>query len=574
MGYGIHAKQKLRDKVESSWNRLSNHRVARERIWKAYIGDTHGLSPAGASRIPLNGHALYARVLIQYLAANQPKVMISTDVGPWKASMESLEYQVTRVMKEERFGFKQQRFVLDALLYSPGILSVQKEWRRVPQGNEGDFAEALKTTINNVDASDWGFDTAASSVWDADFTFRRVRMAVDDILDNPMFQHVDEETIRGMAGWNMGDDERLFFENDDKSQPYRDIVTLYEVYDRCQNRIKVYPVDGGSIELYNEQWDGQADGPYHYLDFLDVPNHAVGLSPLCMVHNLIEAMNRTLSKTIAQTDAAKNILRINNASYKAEAEALMESRDGYGVYAEQGIAEMISVGGPDGRTMAMTPILRDLFNWGAGNINELGGLGVSAPTATQGKLLSEAASGMVSFMQARTNEAVRKIAEAITHNELQDTVTTEHVPVQLADGQTFWRKFTPEQRQQIDSILVNTDIDVFSTQYRSPGQRLQQLTDWWNGFAMPAAPIAQQQGMEYDLQALNRTYAKMADLPEINDVTLYSMKPQPQGQGSSGPVPLKQSPVTTRTNVRMDRGGPSNELGGALAGQLAQMEAA
>src|SRR3990172_9076100 len=104
MAYSIHTKTKLPDKVQSCWQRISNHRGARERIWKAYIGDTYGLSAPGSDRIPLNGHALYARSMIQYLAASQPKVLISTDVGPWKPDMESVEYETTSLMKDERFG--------------------------------------------------------------------------------------------------------------------------------------------------------------------------------------------------------------------------------------------------------------------------------------------------------------------------------------------------------------------------------------------------------------------------------------------------------------------------------------
>ena len=109
MAYSIHSKIRLQDKVDSSWHRIANHRAARERIFKAYIGDTYGLSDITSDRIPLNGHALYARAMIQYLAANQPRLKISTDVGPWKPYMQSVGFQGSRVMREEKFGFKQQR---------------------------------------------------------------------------------------------------------------------------------------------------------------------------------------------------------------------------------------------------------------------------------------------------------------------------------------------------------------------------------------------------------------------------------------------------------------------------------
>lgn len=567
----IHSNTRLQDKVESDWHRVRGHRAAREKIWKAYIGDTYGLSPPNSDRIPLNGHALYARSLILFLAAHQPKPLITTDVGPWKRHTESLETQVARVMREQRFGFKQQRWVLDALLYSPGILKVAQEWRVVPTEDGEETTAVLQTYMSNVDASDWVYDTAASSVYDCAYTAHRIRLPVEDIVDNPMFDHLDVETIRSAAGGDEHQDERLFFEDTDRSQPLRHVVTCWEAWDKRDNKIKIWPVNDTSAKWwYKETWDGHDNGPLHYIDYLDVPNHVVGLSPLSLIHNLVEATNRALSKTIQQTDYAKSIMRIMGGN-EAEAKAVMEAVDGQGVYNSSNVAEMLQVPGPDQRTLAMVPILKDLFNWQGGNINELAGLGVSAPTATQGRLLSEAASGMVKFMQSRTQEAVRVAVEAMGHNELRDQVNTEVVPVPLADGTTFWKQFTPEDRQAINSILMEFNIDVSSMRYRSPEDHLQQLMQWWQGFAIPAmgTGIVQQQGVQFDFQTLNRHYAKLTDQPVINEVTMYVSSQEPEATGSPVPEPGRQSPVTSRTNIRQDSGGGQEAgLGGSLAESL------
>jgi hypothetical protein len=433
----------------------------------------------------------------------------------------------------------------------------------------------LQTFVDNIDPSDWVFDTAASTVWNADFTGNRVRLKVDDLIKNPMFAKVDRDTLRGLSGSGMSDDERLFFENDDTTQPYKEVVTCYEIFDRTSGKLKIWPVQNPSMMFYDEPWDGYDTGPLHYIDFLDVPNHVVGLSPMSLLHNLVDASNRALSKTISQTDAAKNVFRITSGN-RAEAEELMEARDGQGVWMDGGgIAEVVNIPGPDGKTMAMVPYLKDLYNWLGGNINELAGLGVSAPTATQGQLLSQAASGMVKFMQSRVQEAVRGVAEAIIHSELKDEVNTEVMPVELADGSSFWRKLTPEQRNSIDAVLLNIDIDVYSMRYRSPEDRLQGLVQWWTTIALPSFPIWQQQGGEYDLQAFNRIYAEYADLSEISEIALNSVQPGAEEYaGSESNVPLKQSPMTTRTNVRMDGGGRNEELGGDMAKSLLATEAA
>ncbi|WP_413936351.1 hypothetical protein [Nitrospira sp. BLG_1] len=466
--------------------------------------------------------------------------------------MEIVGFQASRVMRDENFGFKQQRWVLDALMYSPGILKVCQEWRRIANG-DGSYVEALRTAVSNVDWSDWVYDTAATSVHDAEFTGSRVRMSVDEALANPMFAHVKPDVIRGMVSNEIADDSRLFFENDDKMQPYRDRITLWEVWDRCENKIKVFSADGNDTLLYDEPWEGHDNGPYHYLDFLDVPNHVVGLSPLCLLHNLIEATNRSLSKVIKQTDAAKTIMKIRGGN-RSEAEAVMNALDGTSVYEEGGgTSEIFSIGGPDNKTLMMVPMLKDLYNWLGGNINELAGLGVSAPTAHQGELLAKAASGMVSFMQARTNEAVRLACESIVHNELADPIGTEVMPYKMADGQTYWQKLTPEMRLQLSKELLNVDIDVYSMGYKSPEQRLQSVMQWWNSFAMPSYQMLSAQGGQYDIQSLNRAIADMMDEPLINEVTIYSDKPNPEMTGGAA-MPIRQSPNTTRTHIRQDRG--------------------
>lgn len=576
------------DRIQSCWQNLSTHRAVREKLVRTYIGPTHGLANQLAETTPLNFYAIYTRTLLQYLAAHQPKVRITTDVGPWKAWMELVAFQVSRVMRDVNFESKQQRWVLDALVYSPGVIKVAQEWVGVYQGDddgepEGSDAEgeaypenytwALQTLVENIDFSDWVFDTAATSVGNSCFLGHRVRIPISQALGNPMFEGISESDLRSLAGdssWN--NDDRLFFQSDDKNQPYQQTLTLWEIWNREKNTIEIYTLQGGTArgkrKLYSEKWEGHPKGPYHFIDFQDIPNHVIGLSPLCQLAALSEASNRALNKVIKQTDAAKNIFRIVGGN-PAEAQTIMEALDGQGVYADGGgIAEVLTVGGADRTTMAAVPIFKDLFNWAAGNLNELAGLGVSAPTATQGELLNQAASGMARYMQQKVTGSVTTCAEAILYFELRDMITTEHVPEALPDGNTNWRMFTPDMRQQIDPILVNTTIDVYSMAYKSPVDRRNELMQWWTMLAMPAYQMWAAQGGEYDLQALFKAYADLSDLPEVNEVARYSLKPRSESSGSSEPLPIRQSPVTTRTNVRMDRGGNRGDLGGKMAASM------
>lgn len=548
----------------TSFRNLSNHRIAYEKIWKAYIGSHYGLSVWDGKRTPLNLHAMYGRALVQYLAAHQPKLLISTNVGPWKEWMEEVEYEVSSVMKEEDMGRKQQLFVLSALMYSPGILKVCQDWKRVPT-EDGQYILVPGVMIANVDLSDFVYHTGSSTLRDADFVGHKIRRSVEEVLAHPMFEDVEEDWLRSIAGREADtESDRLFFENDDTIEEYNPKVTLFEIHDRTTDQIIVFSPDAPSKHLAEYPWEGHPNGPLFYLDFQDVPNHAIGLSPMCILHDLHEAANRVAAKAISQAELAKTLLVTRGDITNAE--AIMESTDGEAVLVDPSAsAHMETFGGPDKSVVGILPIIKDLWSYQGGNVDTLAGLGVGAPTASQESQLASMASGMVKFMAWRVEECMTKVGEAIVWYTLQNNVSTTSVPKKLPGGRTIWRKFTPEQREQISAQLLQVTLDVYSMKYRSPEDRKNELMAWWNGVALPGAQIAMAQGLQYDFQTFNRTYAKLTDLEEINDVCIYSMQPQSQLSGSGPMPPPRQSPVTSRTNVRMDRGSSTMQMGGDLA---------
>lgn len=533
---GIHSKRKFQDRVEDCFQQLSSDRKMYDKIFRSYIGGTHGLSSFAASRVPLNEHVMLARAMIQYLAANQPKVLLTTEVGRWKPRMEGLQFQVSRVMKGQHFALRQQRMVLSALMYAPGILRVCREWTAVAQGGETQYV--LKTSLSNVDFSDFVYDTSASFIPDGEFVGRRGRMPLELALGSPMFEHLSEDKLRSMAGGDRGNQDRLFFSEPASSAEKQDLLEFWEVFCPYTGRLKIWSVDSPEL-LYDEPWDGWSGGPLHLLDFQDIPNHGVGISPMCVQHDLVEAVNRSLSKSIQQADAAKNILKVP-PSKAAEGRAVMEATDGQAVFLSDGQPiEVVTVAGPDRNVLAMIPILRELWNWQGGNINEVSGLGVSAPTATQGELIAQAASGMVKQMGERVRAAVTGIVEAIVEYELADEFTTEVYPMKLADGGTHWRKLTPEMRSEIESVMLNVDIDVYSMRHQGPEERLAAIMDWWERVAVPGFPIWQAQGGIYDMQPLHGLFATYRNVPEINEIALMAAKSQPELSGREAPMPVR-----------------------------------
>lgn len=98
-------------------------------------------------------------------------------------------------------------------------------------------------------------------------------------------------------------------------------------------------------------------------------------------------------------------------------------------------------------------------------------------------------------------------------------------------------------------------------QHQSPGQRLQTINQIVQGILVPAMPLLQQQGMELNMPALLDLYSKYSNLPELRDLVTQVNQgpPGPEGDspGSDRNRP-RQSPVTTRENVRVNRPGAAS----------------
>ena len=111
-----------------------------------------------------------------------------------------------------------------------------------------------------------------------------------------------------------------------------------------------------------------------------------------------------------------------------------------------------------------------------------------------------------------------------------------------------------------DYLDYNYEIVPYSMQYESPRQRLNGLLTIFTQLFIPLAPVMAQQGIGINYQALSRQVSELSNLPELNDLLIFS-QPAPN-PGEIGPVgqPPRQSPVTRRENVRINRSGAT--LGG------------
>jgi hypothetical protein len=120
-------------------------------------------------------------------------------------------------------------------------------------------------------------------------------------------------------------------------------------------------------------------------------------------------------------------------------------------------------------------------------------------------------------------------------------------------------EFGPEIREG-DFLDFNVDIVPYSMQRRSPAERLQTISNAVERFIIPMAPLLAEEGKRLDIGALMDILSRYSNVPELRD--LITNAPQPrEGRGPVSPDGgrTRQSPTTTRTNVRVNRPGATRQ---------------
>jgi hypothetical protein len=194
-----------------------------------------------------------------------------------------------------------------------------------------------------------------------------------------------------------------------------------------------------------------------------------------------------------------------------------------------------------------------MASWLWGNLDALGGLSPQADTLGQDRLLTASASQRLVKMQNTTldfaTEAISALSELLYTEPritLPQTKTYGNVSIP-----TYW---TAEDRES-DFLQYNMKLEPYSLQYRSPSERLEIIRQSMMQMVMPFAAQMQAQGIFVDFEALFNIIGDYAGLDELKQILIYTN----QRQTEEGPVRALQSPVTSRTNTRVNRPGATSQ---------------
>ena len=202
----------------------------------------------------------------------------------------------------------------------------------------------------------------------------------------------------------------------------------------------------------------------------------------------------------------------------------------------------------------------------AGNLQAMAGLGPSADTATQDKLIHGAVSKREANMQYRVVAFTEQICSDLGQLLWNDPFA--EMPEQREiNSYKFDISWTPELREG-NFLQYNFAVEPFSMAYKSPSERINNINMFVQQMVMPLMPNIQEMGGMLDAQELVELYAELMDLPRLKDIIKFQ-EPKEYRPMPNPAEPAQKPQVTVRENIR--RSVPTGGTSGARANVMQQV---
>jgi len=553
---------RLRGAMESSRKRLRPYRESRAKAVAQYVGANY--SDDGANDIvPVNLIELLIVILLGQLAARAPRALVTTPISRLKPEAANLELGLNRLIDQIQLAGTLRRSAMDAL-FSVGLVKVglcQKTSLEI----DGWTHHIGQPFADAVDLDDLEVDMRANTYGQIHFIGNRYRLPYDQVKKSELYdkEMVDklqpshrtiltsegEERVEkiGQGSTDQGEDE------------YEDHLELIDLWLPFERKVVTLDSEGTApMPLRTVDWQGPDCGPYHWLGFHDVPSCLMPLSLVSSVFDLADLSNRLFRKAGRQAERQKTILGYQGPASE-DAQRLINAKDGEAMRMDNpDMAREFKFGGADQLTLAMFMQAKGLFTYLAGNLDALGGMGAMSGTVGQDQMIQMNASKRIAEMQNRMVEfsrgVIRSLAWYLINDPLIDMPLAKRIPGYESIEVPV--DISPENRTG-DYLDFNYEIDPYSAQDITPGQKLQTLTIFFQQFLVPFAPQLAEQGSSINFKKVVQLVAKYSNIDELNEILITEDRPdEPAIQGEKG---TKMPAVTRRENVRINRPGSTEQ---------------
>lgn len=540
---------------------LARFRTNRAMMVREYMGNNWNDDGTGRE-VPVNMVALYASIMGRNLMPNNPRCMLSTFDVRQKPAVKAMQLWDNDEIVRMDLKTTLQRIVLDGL-FSIGI-------GMVALATPGDAAmtgwkqKAGGVFVDRVSLDDFVFDTHAQDFRECAYMGHRIRVPIAVVHDSKMYgKYRKDVTAQYDRPYNIEGDERLQTLGrgiyGPTTQEIEDYVDLWIVHVRRHNVIVTIPDDGMSGphpmrngEALNETpWLGPDSGPYHILSYGIVPDNAMPLAPIQNLVDLHRALNNCYRKLIRQGQRQKSIT-FSQGGANEDGSRTMNANDGDIIKVENPAGISVKdFGGPNQALTILAQNLKDSFDFMAGGLSLMGGLGPQSKTLGQDKMLNENSSQSVKAMQDTTVSFTSDVLTAMNWYWWYDPHSTMVSQQSIGGGASITTRVTPQMRQ---GPMPDVACDPYSLQHSTPQMRLAFLNQMV-ATVQPMMQLLQQQGIFFDVNFWLQKAAEYGDSPDLGQMfTIRTPHPAQGGADSSGGMGSPGPAETTRNYVRRSVG--------------------
>lgn len=541
--------------IEFSEKNLRSYRNTRKKLVRDYVG-SHYNTGANEPHAEVILNLMYqaAETYTMSLAANRPRCLITSEFPELKWFSHHFQRTLNNLIEEIHLEETLRDAVLDAF-FGMGIVKVYTgEAGLVKLEGVDEWLDPGKPYAERVSYDDFVYDINATSWNRKKFALNKYLMSKEKALNEPSFDRkvVKEVNLHSAHGgedrYNSDSPLSEEFLSESKPEGYSDDIHLMDVWLPEENLVATYPVRSAATKPVRVvPWEGPENGPFHVLQLsAEVPDHVQGVSPAMNLKPLFDIINGLLRKQRRQAQRQKDIPFYRSGAHEDAARIRNASDGEFTRVDDPDSVNVMKMGGVDQQNQAFTYSMMEQFDRMAGNLQAMAGLGPSADTATQDKLIHGAVSKREANMQYRVVDFTANICRDLGWLLWNDEVTTRESHYKIAD-MDFKSSWTPEHREG-DFLQYNFKIEPYSMMYKSPTERLNNITQFVTQVALPMTQQMAEAGGRIDFQEVTNLYAELMDIPRLKDVVVF----EEQTGNRPGPNPEQppQAAHTVREQVR------------------------
>ena len=548
-------RSRLLKAIDHSTRALKPFREVRNRFVKDYAGSYYGIN-ANKDPVPevvMNLMYQTAETYTMALAANRPRVLITSKHPELNWFAHHFQVGLNNLINEIHLEQVLRKAVLEAF-FCIGVVKVYSaDAGLVKLEGEDEWVDPGKPFAENISLDDFVYDTRATEWRKIRWALNKYRLPIKKVLADPGYDQSILKTLDPTSKfphWEDMEGEEAVRDMMKGDRPQNDMeksIDLMDVWLPREKLIVTHAVGRNTPPLRVVEWDGPENGPFHTLSLTtDVPDHIMPVSPAMNLKSMHDIINGLLRKQKRQAQRQKDI-PFYQMGHHEDAQRLERASDGEWTRVDNPEAvNVLKMGGVDQGNQAYGHMVRDLFDRMAGNLQMMAGLGPTADTLGQDRLIHGAVNKREANMQYRTVAFASNICQDLGWLLWMDQ--TKELPGDYTfAGATVDMTWTPEMREG-DFLQYNFEVEPFSMMYKSPSERLQNISNFIQQIALPMQPMMEQYGGTLDIQELVNIYSELMDVPRLKSIVKFQ-EPKEDRPGPNPEQPPKPS-VTVRENVR------------------------